>query len=348
MIVRSPGAAARFDLARFPPGSFAFVMATGIVSIAAHDQGIERVAHGLFWLNGAAYLVLWVLTLLRLARHRAEIVGDLTSHARGAAFLTMVAGTCVLGSQFAILTPSTGAARGFWFVGIALWLGLCYAFFTVMSVRAPKPTLEEGIRGSWLLVIVSTEAVSVLGTLVARSVGAAEVVLFFSLCAFLAGAMFYVFFVTLILYRWMFFPLSPERLTPDYWIDMGAVAISTLAGSLLLSAAPASPLLAGLTHFLTGLTLLFWAAATWWIPLLAILEIWRHVRGKVPLTYDPDYWSLVFPLGMYASATSKVVHVTGLTFLSGIARGFAYVALLAWCVTFLGMVHALVRPGARA
>jgi hypothetical protein len=51
---------------------------------------------------------------------------------------------------------------------------------------------------------------------------------------------------------------------------MGAVAISTLAGTLLVSNAPQLPLLTTLFPFLLGLTLLFWATATWsryWLPL---------------------------------------------------------------------------------
>ena len=61
--------------------------------------------------------------------------------------------------------------------------------------------------------------------------------------------------------------MSPSDLAPPYWINMGAVAISTLAGSLLVAAAPQSPLLTELLPFLKGLTLLFWATATWWIPM---------------------------------------------------------------------------------
>ena len=40
------------------PGSFALVMATGIVSIAAHLQGFPTAARALLWANAAAYGVL--------------------------------------------------------------------------------------------------------------------------------------------------------------------------------------------------------------------------------------------------------------------------------------------------
>ena len=83
---------------------------------------------------------------------------------------------------------------------------------------------------------------------------------------------------------------------------MGAMAISTLAGTLLVSNAPQSPLLTTLLPFLFGLTLLFWATATWWIPLLVALGVWRHLLCRVPLTYDVVYWGTVFPWACTPSA----------------------------------------------
>lgn len=341
MSARFPGFARK--LADFFPGYFAFVMATGIVSLAAHFHGKHRIALCLFWLNIAAYAVLWLLSCARFAWFRPRFIEDLTHHSRGAAFLTKAAATCVLGSQFALLTPWMGIARALWFVGFALGLILSYTFFAAITSCEPKPSLETGINGAWLLVIVATEAISVLGVLIAPSMRQIEIVLFVCLATFLVGAMLYVFFATLILYRWMFFSMRPERLTPDYWIDMGALAITTLAGALLLRAADNWSFLARLAAFLLGSTLFFWATATWWIPLLLVLELWRHFRGRIPLNYGPEYWALVFPLGMYAVATFTVVKVTGLDFLNGIAGFFTYAALIAWAIVFVGLLHRLLR-----
>ena len=82
------------------PGYFALVMATGIVSIAAHFLGMEPIAQGLLWFNVAAYVVLWGLTIARFVKYRPLFIADLISHGRSVLFLTIVAGTCVLGNQF--------------------------------------------------------------------------------------------------------------------------------------------------------------------------------------------------------------------------------------------------------
>jgi tellurite resistance protein TehA-like permease len=123
---------------------------------------------------------------------------------------------------------------------------------------------------------------------------------------------------------------------------MGAVAISTLAGALLVTAAPRSPVLADLRPFLEGLTLLFWSTATWWIPMLVVLGVWRHGVRRFPLRYDPLYWGAVFPLGMYTAATFRLANAIDAPFLMIIPRLFIYVAWAAWAVTTIGLVHHLI------
>lgn len=316
-------------------------MATGIVSLAWHFQGVGMISKPLFWLNIPAYLFLWAVTLIRLRRFRAEFLDDLNSHAKGAAFLTQAAATCVLGKQFEILTPFAGVAKGLWILGILLWAPLLYTFFLVITVHEPKPKLEMAINGGWLLVVVATESLCTLGTVVAPSFARPELVLFTSLCTYALGALFYIILITLILYRWTFRSMDPSMLTPPYWINMGALAISTLAGARLLAADGPGSTLDIFKPFIAGFTLFFWAAATWWIPLLILIGVWRHGRQKLPLKYDPQYWSLVFPLGMYSAATFVFAEAAGLPFLRPIPFLFAIAALAAWAATFAGLLFQL-------
>jgi tellurite resistance protein TehA-like permease len=318
------------------PGYFAVVMATGIVSIGSQLLGLPFIAAPLLFLNVGIYALLSLLLVLRIALYPQHVFRDLCDHNRGPGFFTVVAGTCVLGTQALVVAQASSVARVLWFLGIGLWCAVMYSFFTAVVVRKEKPPLETGINGAWLIATVATQAVSVLGSLLAKTMAQPGPVLFFTLCMYLLGAMFYMTIITLIFYRFTFLPMSMEGLTPPYWINMGAVAITTLAGSTLLLSSQASPLLQMLRPFITGFTLFFWVTATWWIPLLVILWVWRHAICKFPFRYDPTYWGMVFPLGMYTTSTTRLSQATGLSYLLVVPRYFIYIALGAWVLVLLG------------
>jgi tellurite resistance protein TehA-like permease len=339
-VTAAPGKAS-ISVRELPPNIFAVVMATGIVSLAMNGAGHTLVAHALFWLNVGLYALLWLLLLLRVARHRTELIADLGNHAKSPGFFTLVAASCVLGNQCVLLFGNSGAGSALWVVGVLFWLALTYAMLPGLMEGSSKPKLEAGLNGAWLLTVVGTQAVSVLACLLVPSLadGApADALLFGALAFWLVGSMLYIWLIALIFHRILFLPLSPSDLTPPYWINMGAMAISTLAGVWLVAESGRMPLLEELRPFLKGMTLLFWATATWWIPILVALGCWRHLYKRVPLTYEHGYWSAVFPLGMYTVCTQKLIGVFQLPFLKLIPAGFVWIALTAWVLTFAGLV----------
>ncbi len=323
------------------PGSFALVMATGIVSIDANQHGMPGLARLLFAVNVVAFVVLLWLTALRLIHARQAILNDFTNPARGASFLTFVAASCVLASQCLLVVHRPGWAIVLTVLGVVGWLSLLYLLLLAIITGQRKPGFERSINGGWLVAVVSTQSLAVALTLLVAHGGATPALgwLFAALCLYLVGAALYLILITLIFYRLLFLPLAAVGFTPPYWINMGALAITTLAGSLLVLHAPGQLPLAGLIPFVTGFTLFFWATATWWIPLLAILELWRHGVRHVRLRYEVDDWDIVFPLGMYTVGTHALAQALNLDLLQPVSDIGVYISLLVWALVAAGALR---------
>ena len=318
-------------------------MATSIVSIACRLEHLGRAAEVLTGLNAAMFVWLAAITIARLALFPREVRGDIMNHARAPGFLTIAAGSALLGCEFILIFDWFAAAFLLWIAGIAAWIFLTYTIFATFTVQKTKPALDQGINGGWLLAVVSTQAIAQLALLlIPAAPGRADALLFLGLALWLWGGMLYIWMISLIFYRYTFFTFAPSDLMPPYWINMGAMAISTLAGALLSERISGSAL-EELRPFVEGLTIFFWATATWWIPMLVILGFWRHIVKRFPLSYDPLYWGAVFPLGVYSVATYRLADVWHFAFLFWISSAFAYIALAAWLVTFAGMTIAIFR-----
>jgi tellurite resistance protein TehA-like permease len=335
---------ARKIIERLHPAYFAMVMATGVVSINIYLEHWQFLAHALLWLNVTVFLILVTLTCLRIIWFPSFFLADLTDHNRSIGFFSAVAASCVLGRQFIVVTEDYQLAKLLWFAGLILWLFLTYTIFTALTVKESKPTLDQGINGGWLLSVVATQAVSVLGSMLAQQFGPYEQpVLFFSLSLWLCGGMLYIWMISLIFYRYTFFKFSPSDLAPPYWINMGAMAISTLAGTTLIQNADQFVFLQEILPFIKGFTMFFWATATWWFPMLLFLALWRHFYKRFPWVYDPLYWGLVFPLAMYAACTFQLAGIIGLPILLTLSRCFVYISLIAWLIVFAGFLSRLYR-----
>ena len=250
-----------------------------------------------------------------------------------------------MGIQFLRIAHGLAAAIGFLAIGTVLWVGLTYTIFTAFTVKRDKPTLEKGLTGGWLIAVVATQSVAVLAALIASEwpQPLRLELNFFALSMWLWGGMLYIWIISLIFYRYTFFAFSPSDLAPPYWINMGAMAISTLAGARLVQNTPDAPFLASLLPFLKGFTVFYWATGTWWIPMLLLLGVWRHLIKRFPLRYDPLYWGAVFPLGMYTVATKQMAEALELPFLAPLPPMVFVAALAAWSLACAGLVWELLR-----
>jgi tellurite resistance protein TehA-like permease len=332
--MRSSAPAAAGRLAALPPSSFAFVMATGIVALAARQQGFARLAQALFAAAAVGWCGLWLLTLLRLLRHADRAWQDLCDHLRGPGYFTLVAGTSVLAAECLAFQVGFAAGAMLGALALLLWFLVNYGLLAVLITRSDKPALADGIGGGWLLAVVACQSLVVVAALLSGELEQPWRLRlnFGALALWLFAGVLYTWLVVLIFYRYLFLRFAPGDLSPPSWINMGAMAISTLAGTELVANAPQAPLLHALLPFLQGFTILYWACATWWLPLLLALLGWRYLWRRDPARSAFD-WSAVFPLGMYAAATHQMMAVLPVNFLAGVDTLFFWLALLAWVGT---------------
>lgn len=140
------------------PANFGMVMATGIVSVALHLLGMEAGALALFYVNIGMFCCLWVVYILRLCLYPRNFFGDMSRHARGPGYLTIVAGTGLLGNQYALLLGQYCLACGLFWLALAVWCFFIWANFLALFTTNRKPPIEKGINGAWLLNTVSCQA----------------------------------------------------------------------------------------------------------------------------------------------------------------------------------------------
>src|SRR5680860_1619637 len=103
--------------------------------------------------------------------------------------------------------------------------------------------------------------------------------IFLTLCLFLLDCIFYLYIMSLIIYRIPFFPLNATELGAPYWINMGATAISTLAGSTLIIHTRNFHFIVDMLPFLKGFTLFFWENFHWKIikDFFILYVIWMNL-----------------------------------------------------------------------
>ncbi|GII82688.1 tellurite resistance protein permease [Sphaerisporangium siamense] len=328
------------------PSYFALVMATGIISIDLFDARLSWASLTLLWIAGVAYAVLIVLNAWRMAAYRPEMWRDLRDPGRAFGFFTFTAGTNVLGTRLAIdgfLLPATALLV----VGVVSWtvLGYLIPWAAVLS-RTGERTVADA-NGTWFIWIVAGQSVAVLAATLQRTAGAGrDELALIAVITWAQALCLYGIVAIYVAYRLMLYEIRPDDLTPPYWVAMGAASITTVAGTQVarMSGAPA----AAFAHdFAPHVSLIFWSLATWIFPALLLVGWWRHVLHRVPLRYGPGWWSMVFPLGMYAAASHGLGTAGRVPLITTIGDYEVWIAYAAWLLAFAALVTRLLLSGPR-
>jgi tellurite resistance protein TehA-like permease len=330
--------------ARLFPGHFSMVMGTGIVSVDAAMLGWRQIGLALFAVNIAAWLLFWALGLLRIGLEPRGTLRALRGHESGAAFLAVVAGTAVFGTQFSALHIAGWALAPLFGMAGALWWITVYGFLSGVTEGETKPGLEHGFNGEWLFIVVATESLASLGASLIRHAATPPAgLVFMCYMLVLSGGVYYFFIGSIILYRFGFAPMRPKDITGPWWISQSAAALVVLAGCKLIAIPGLKIGTFAINQLLPPIVTLFWADASFWIPLVALMFAWKYLKTRKLPAYSVSFWSVVFPIGMYAAATLKLASTFAIPFLHPLGYAFFWIALVIWAVSLMAAAGHLVR-----
>ncbi len=212
--------------------------------------------------------------------------------------------------------------------------------------RLCRRAVIADVGGSWYLWPVSTQSLAIVATLRAGGrPGPERAAAIAAVALWLAGAVLYLAVTALVAARLRLAGLGPREPTAPFWVAMGAASITVLAAARILISGTVQAMPGG-RAVCTGLAVAFWLAATCLIPPLACRSAWRHLRWHAPLRYRADQWMIIFPAGMYATASMQLGTAARLPALHGTGAAAAWIAAAAWALAFATMiVSALGRSG---
>jgi tellurite resistance protein TehA-like permease len=317
-------------------------MGSGIISVGLELEAHRALSLALMVIAVAAYVVLVVLTVARMVLYPRAIREDFTEPRRAFGFFTFVAGTNVVGARL-VMDGEYRTTAGLLVVSGFFWFVLGYVVpWTAVLGRCSRRVVAAA-NGTWFIWVVSSQSVAVAAASIEPFVEVGRRPLaMLAVVAWSVGIFLYASAGIFVSLRMMLYELRPEDLTPPYWVSMGACAITVLAGARIVEMAEA-PMVDATRGLVAGTSVVFWAFATWLIPVLLAAGWWRHGYHRIPLSYEATLWSIVFPLGMYAVAGIYLGRADHLPVVHDIGSVELWFAFAAWAVSLVAMLQHVVR-----
>ncbi len=320
------------------PANFAFVMSTGVLSVVLERTGWSSLSHLFLIIGLIGYAVLIFLFAVRLIVLKSDILNDLKNIQVMFKYLTFAAGTNALAvslciSQYNLPALFLGS------IGIISTLLLTYTLFCTLFFHVQAPI--QAISPFWLLLAIACNSSGIaITSLWENSLLTQPAFLLLAFCFWTFGVFMYLIFMTLNIYRMMFFPFVGRDMDPCYWTCMGAAAIAVVDGGQFVILHNPPLFINTLKPFIEGMILFLWGWGTAWIPILCLMELWKAFYFKVPFHYQPSLWAMVFPLGMYTSAVHHLSSILHVDILQPIVSIGVWITFFMWClVAFMSRLN---------
>lgn len=314
---------------------FTPVMATVMVATVSQLYGLEAVAHYFFIASLVMFFAVLVFKAIRIVLFYKDSRNELLNLEKSLYFFTIVGAINLVGVCLSKIFHLYTTASIFWYVAISFWLGISLALFSILFLyrKSEERKLEDIFHGGWFFAIVGTQSTAFLGIIVAgRATQYVTFIQLFSFALWSIGASLYLIFMVLTILRLVFYQFSNNTALSPYWMNIGAAALTALAGTTLYQHIQIvnGPFVDFLT-FLKGFSLFFWSFGLWWLPFLVIFAIRKQTYGSEGFVFSVGYWEIVFALGLYAHSTLQLVGLFEGQYLVILSICFYVACIILWC-----------------
>lgn len=318
------------SLKNLSPANFAFVMSTGILSFVLNKTGWLQLSMLFLIIGLIGYIALVSLFLIRMCVLKMEVLQDFKDLKKMFKYLTFSAGSNALAASFCLFGYNEwGVILGA--IGVISTILLTYTLFSTLFFHIPIPIYS--ISPFWLLLAIACNSSGIVITaLWNNGVHTSHILLLLALGFWSFAVFIYFIFMTLNILRMIFYPFKGPDMDPCYWTCMGAAAIAVVDGSQFVLLSNFPQVFDPIKPFMEGMVLFLWAVGTAWIPILCLMELWKFFSFKVPFSYQPSRWAMVFPLGMYTAATYMLSLYIPLTFFQEMVHACLWITFFMWCL----------------
>jgi len=340
------------------PNWFASIMGTGIVAVAAAALPLQfpglRTAATVVWAIAAVLLVaLTIATVLHWVRYRSTAakhhLNPVISHFYGAppmAFLTVGAGTILLGKDWIGLPAAVTVDWVLWTIGTIG--GLLTAVLVPYLAFTRHENTPESAFGGWLMPIVPPMVSASTGALLLpyAPAGQARETLLWSCYGFFGLSLITsLVVITLIWNRLAQHKVGAAGMVPTLWIVLGPVGQSITAVNLLASNAPAV-VDASTAHALLVVALVYGFAMLGFALLWTVIALAITIRtAREHLLFSLTWWSFTFPVGTCVTGLNGLALHSGLTVVAVLAVVYYVGLVAAWITVAVRTFHGSVIRG---
>lgn len=296
-------------------------------------------------------LAIFLISAMRLLKHRQSFLEDLANPGMGALFGTLPAAMLVIALDLAQLGIEGKISKDFAaylafilaLTGILLALGIGFAFFSRVINHAELPV--AAISGAWFIPVVVLVLAPSTFIRTERLLESTSLNIVFVLSVALWGAGFFlfIFLAGVVAWRLITTPTPPAHMAATWFIwlapfsagALGLIAIFRWSAEIFSFTGSNMDLVNAL-EMMAGLSL--WGIGTWWLA-FAIFQIMRMRRE---LHFHIGSWGFSFPLAAYTALSLELGRMTQLNEISNYASLVWIILVVIWFIliqkTILGLI----------